>query len=177
MKRLYYLTRNIESTESISKDLHAAGITDWNFHVLSKNEAGLYRRQIHSANTFHKSDLIHGAERGAIYGLAAGLFLALVLWAGSAVSSSIALLATVIFSTLFGAWLGGFIGIQRENYKIKRFHDQIERGHYLIMVDIDVGQELMVRGIMSKRHPEAHIAGVDSSIILPFDSHTNYSAN
>lgn len=175
MKRLYYLTRDIESTESISDDLHHAGITDWNFHVLSKNEAGLYRRQINSANNFHKSDLIHGAERGAIYGLAVGLFLAVVLWASSAFSSSLPLLATVIFATLFGGWLGGFIGMQTENYKIKRFHDQIERGHYLIMVDIDVGQELMVRSIMSKRHPEAHIAGVDTSVILPFDSHASYS--
>ena len=63
MKRLYYLTESMESTEQISDDLHKAGVTDWNFHVVSKHhEAGLYRRHIHSANIIHKSDIVHSAE-------------------------------------------------------------------------------------------------------------------
>jgi hypothetical protein len=41
MKRLYYLSSSIESVEQVSNDLHEKGITDWNFHIISKDEAGL----------------------------------------------------------------------------------------------------------------------------------------
>ncbi|WP_156497956.1 hypothetical protein [Oleiphilus sp. HI0043] len=42
MKRLYYLSPSIDSVDQVSKDLHEHGITDWNFHIISTNEEGLY---------------------------------------------------------------------------------------------------------------------------------------
>lgn len=172
MKRLYYLTQSMESTESISDDLHQAGVTDWNFHVISKqHEAGLYRRHIHSANLFHKSDIIHSAERGVIIGFIAGVllswFLSVVPVFGTTIGGS-AVLMVILFSVLIGGWLGGFVGIQTENYKIRRFHDQIEAGYFLILVDVEVGQEEIVREVMDKKHQEAKYMISGSSVITPF---------
>ena len=38
MKRLYYLSPTIDSAEQVSNDLHEKGITDWHFHIVSKDE-------------------------------------------------------------------------------------------------------------------------------------------
>ena len=168
MKRLYYLTRRIDSVAKISDDLHEAGITDWNFHVLSKSDGRLQRRQIHSANIIQKSDVIHGAERGAMLGFIVGVVTLLILIAMN-VNNGFVYLFSLAFCTLFGTWLGGFIGFQKENYKTVRFHDAIEQGQHLIMVDIAGPQERHVRRIMRTQHPEAKLVVEDSSMIYPFE--------
>lgn len=172
MKRLYYLTKSMESTEQISDDLHKAGVTDWNFHVVSKQrEAGLYRRHIHSANLLHKSDIVHSAERGVVIGFVAGLicswFLSTVPVFGTTIGGS-TVFFVILFSVLLGGWLGGFYGIQTENYKLRRFHDKIEEGYFLILVDVEVGQEEIVREVMESRHQEATFCVEGSSVITPF---------
>lgn len=174
MKRLYYLTKSIQTTESVSTDLHQAGITDWNFHVMSKdNESGLYRRHIHSANVFHKSDVIHLAERGLLIGFVVGLVVTVVLSSTTIfgiAASGTALMFSVLACSFFGAWLGGFVGIQSENYKIKRFHDKLEAGYYLIMVDVEVEQHKLVTELMRTKHADAEYCAAGSSIITPFDN-------
>jgi hypothetical protein len=73
-------------------------------------------------------------------------------------------------ATLFGAWEGGLIGVEKENKKIARFHDDIEAGKYVILIYARRDQEAQVRHLMSRRHPEAEFAGVDSHFVNPFTS-------
>jgi hypothetical protein len=68
MKRLYYLSSSIESVEQVSNDLHEKGITDWNFHIISKDEAGLYSHHLHSASLIQRTDVVRFVERGLISG-------------------------------------------------------------------------------------------------------------
>jgi len=172
MKRLFYLTKNIDSTEQISHDLHHAGITDWNFHVLSKDEAGLYKRRIHSANVIQKTDLVHSLEKSTLIGLGAGLLAALVLSQipvhGEAPSFAI-LAGVFVAGILFGVWHGTLYGVQNENIKVKPFHDKIEQGFYLIMVDVAARQVAQVQELMAKRHPEAQFCTKDSTLVSPFE--------
>ena len=72
------------------------------------------------------------------------------------------------FATLFGAWEGGLIGVEKENKKLARFHDDIEAGRFLILIYARRDQESVVRHMMSRRHPEAEFAGIDSHFVNPF---------
>ena len=172
MKRLYYLTKNIDSTEQVSKDLHDAGVTDWNFHVLCKNEQGLYKRHIHSANVIQKTDLVHSVEKSVLIGLGVGLAAALILSQipvhGILPSFSI-LIGIFLAGIVFGVWHGTLFGFQNENVKLKPFHDKIEQGYYLIMVDVSVNQVEKVRLLMKKMHPEAQFCTQDNTLVTPFD--------
>lgn len=171
MKRLYYLTDNIESTEQISKDLHAEGISDWNFHVLSKDEAGLYKRHIHSANYLQKLDVIRNAERGAMLGFVASSLTALWVMTSEPFGSQtngLVYVAIFGFITLFGAWTGGMVGLAKENQSIAQFHDAIEAGRFLIMIDVKAGEEGRLRELMVRRHPEAEFKSVGSTLVNPF---------
>ena len=71
-------------------------------------------------------------------------------------------------ATLFGAWEGGLIGVEKENKKLERFHDDIEAGKFLILIYARRDQESVVRHMMSRRHPEADFAGLDSHFVNPF---------
>ncbi len=171
MKRLYYLTDNIDSAEQISNDLHAAGITDWNFHVLSKDEAGLYKRHIHTANYVQKLDIVRNAERGALLGLLAAIFMVAYIRSSETFGENpggMFYMAIIGFITLFGAWAGGLSGIARENRKITCYHDDIEAGKFLIMIDVKAGKEDEVRGLMTRNHPEAQFKRIGSTFINPF---------
>lgn len=172
MKRFYYLTDNIESTEQVSDDLHAEGISDWHFHVLSKDEAGLQKKHVHVANPLHRFDIIHSGERGALIGGTLGFLLgamAVVMGPlGEIFGLWFVLLPTALFGC-FGAWVGGMVGLSHENYKIARFSDDIEAGRFLIMVDVRKNQENRVLRMMERQHPEASLAGVDDTWVSPLD--------
>ncbi len=169
MKRLFYLSPTIESAEQVSEDMHKHGVTDWNFHVLSKDEAGLYTHHLHSANAFQRTDLVRYIERGLLAGGLLGLIFAIPLAYLENFGFS-AWLALGFFCVLFGAWCGGIGGISQENYKIRHFHDDIEAGKHLIMIDVHKQDEELIKSVMSTRHPEAQLQGVDSTFTNPFAS-------
>ena len=171
MKRLYYLTRSLDSVSGISQDMHNLGIDDWHLHVLSRNEAGLYHRQVHSSHIFLENDVIHSSELGAILGGAIGLMFAVFIEFltpfGAPLPLPILIIIAGIF-TLFGTWSGGLAGVTRENYKIARFHDDLEKGRHLIMIDVSRQKEKIVRFQLEKYHSEAVMAGEDTPVIMPF---------
>ena len=100
-----------------------------------------------------------------------GLLIALVLETQVIFEHSLPLLALLSiagFFALFGAWSGGLAGVTRENYKIRRFHSDLEKGKYLIMVDVLKNQEQLIRQQLSQYHPEALLAAEGTSLIHPF---------
>lgn len=171
MKRLYFVTRNGDSTERIADDLHREGVTDWHFHVISKNEAWLNKHHVHSAAWWHRFDILHSGERGALIGGTIGFVLgmtgALTAPLGDVFGFWFVPLPTLLCG-FFGAWVGGLVGLSHENYKIARFHDDIEKGYYLLMVDIRKHQESRVMNMMRREHPEAQARGWDSTWVSPF---------
>jgi len=171
MQRLYYLTGNLDSTEQISIDLHQAGVSDWNFHVWSKDEAGLYKRHIHSANFLQKLDVVRFAERGALIGFLGALAVTGYVIATDPFgpqSGGLLYVAIFGFITLFGAWVGGLTGLAKENQKIAAYHEEIEAGKYLILIDARRAEADQVRALMASKHPEAVYLRTGSTLVNPF---------
>lgn len=169
MIRLFYLVSSIDSAKGISDDLHEHGITNWRFHIFSKDEAGLYTHQLHSASIVDRTDLPRYVERGAIIGFILALAFLLPLALLNILDMpAAAWIALFIFVVVAGGWVAGFGGIQNENYRIKPFHDDIEAGKYLIMVDAPKNHISTVKELVTKNHPEAVLQGQDSSFNNPF---------
>jgi len=167
MKRFYYLVDSIAHTEQVAEAVYNCGISNWNFHVLSKDEAGLHRHHIHSATPFHRNDMLHTGERGALVGGLIGVVAATGVAVFAGMLDGYALFFVVVLLTCFGAWLGGMMGMSMDNYKIARFHDDIERGRHLVMLDVRRRQEPIIRRMMSGREGVI-AAGEDSIFINPF---------
>jgi len=171
VKCLYYLAPTLDSTLHISDALHAVGVNDFFLHVISKDEAGLKIRNIHSGNYLETLDLVRDVFIGTAIGFIPGLIgvglLKLFQPFGPHVPG-IVYFATVAAATLFGAWQGGLTGIATENKKLAKFHDDIEAGRYLILIYALKEQEAIVREMMRARHPEAELAAIDRHFINPF---------
>src|SRR5260370_32575690 len=82
MKCIYFLTPTLASTDQVSADLHEVGVNDFYLHVISRDQAGLKRHQIHCRNYFETLDVMRdgllGAPLGLVIGFAGNGFLPLV---------------------------------------------------------------------------------------------------
>ena len=172
MKCLYYLAPGVDSAQRISDDLPAVGIDDFFLHVIAKDESGLKKRAIHSGNYLETLDIVREGLIGAGFGLVAGLV-------GTALLDrlgpfghlpGVVYVALVAVATMFGAWVGGLLGVEKENKKLERFHDDIEAGRFLILIYARKHQEHAVTEMMSARHPEAELSGVDTHFVNPFSA-------
>lgn len=166
MKRLYYLTDSMDCVEQISSEVHRWGISDWNFHVLSKDRAGLSKHQNHTDTALHQKSIVPTSERGAFIGVGAGIAAALgaSLFIPLLESVGRILFAVIVFTcALFGAWSVALFGMHEEQHKLRKFHDDIESGKYLIMVDVKKDQIELVRKVMGQ-HPEALPASLGGSV-------------
>jgi len=64
--------------------------------------------------------------------------------------------------------LGGLTGIDSQNRKLHRFHDEIEAGEYLLLIYARKGQGEKVKAMMTERHPESRHVATDRHFINPF---------
>lgn len=170
MKCIYYLTSTLDSTGHISEDLHEAGIGNWFIHVLSKDEAGLSKKKIHSSNYLEQLDILRFGIIGATIGFIVGLFAA--NWMDTSKPfgpdvPGIVYFAVIAVLTLFGAWEGGLAGIASENKKVALFHDDIEAGKYLILIYARKDKETIVKRVMNSKHPEAELVAEDEYFYNP----------
>ena len=171
MKCMYYLAPSLLSTHQISDDLIEVGILDRYVHVISKDEAGLKKEHLHSANWLETRDLLRdgfiGANFGFIFGvLAAGAVMLFKPFGPE--TPGVVYFFVVVVATLFGAWVGGLTGMDSENRKLRRFHDDIEAGKYLLLIYAPKAQGEEVKSMMASKHPEARHVATDRHFINPF---------
>jgi len=171
MKCMYYLAPNLVSTHQISDDLHQVGVDDWLLHIISRDEAGLKRDKLHSSNWLETTDLLRDGFIGANFGFIFGAILAGLMMFIEPFGPNVpvvAFLFLVIVSTLFGSWLGGLVGIDSENRKLRRFRAEIKAGQYLLLIYARKGQGEKVEKMMLERHPESRHVATDRHFVNPF---------
>jgi hypothetical protein len=170
MKRIYYLSNNIDYVKAISDELHQGGISDWNFHVVSRDDAGLYTHHLHGSGPLQRCDFIHWALRGTLFGLALSFFAVVgLLWLTNL--PLVAMVSTSLMLTMFSTWVGGLIGISHVHYKVARYYDSLQAGEYLMMVDIPREHAAGIEALIEHHHRgEAKKVGESSRFDNPFES-------
>lgn len=164
MKRLYYLFRGTQHARSISDDLHRVGIEDGQLHFMSRDQGSLQLAQVHTTSVLQERDLQHSGLYGGLIGLGIGVLFALYLMASELSQyigiGSFAFVCSIF--TFFGAWAGGIVGISHDNHHIARFHEALDQGDTLLMLDTyNPQQENHIRDLMNSRHMEASFQGED----------------
>lgn len=140
MKRLFFIADDMAMVEPIAETLFSAGISAWNFHVISKDDAGMYCHRSQSTSPLHRIGVMRGSTIGALCGFLLGLFAAIaaVLMLPLSLLQNLALFATATFTpTLIGSWLGAMVGRAMQDHRIARLYNLIEHGHVLLIIDVD----------------------------------------
>jgi hypothetical protein len=164
-RRLYYLLPDAGSARKIMDDLLLARIEERHIHFLAP--PGTPMEGLHEANLLQTTDVVHGAQQGALIGAAmgcaVGLFLAyFVLTDPNWQVASVFLAAGV--GGGFGGWVASMAGAALPNSRHKRFMAEVEQGRILLMVDVPERKVGEVHALIGHTHPEAVDKGVEVNV-------------
>lgn len=165
VKRLYYLSSDLDEIEQVEQELEKQGITGPQLHVLSEDDSEVARHHVHDISDFMKLDVVRSTFVGTVVGLFISFLLLLSVYI-SGVSTSLTwapfvFLAFVILG--FCAWEGGLYGIQIRNRSLKRFEEDLHHGSHLLFIDVTRQQENIVEAVVEK-HPTLLLASEGESL-------------
>ena len=165
MRRIYFLVPDITLTKRIVDELLLARIEERHIHVIAKRGTPL--ENLPEANLLQKSDFIPAVEQGLALGGSAGILAGLVAIALPATALVIAggiLLATTLAGAGAGAWLGGMVGMNVGNTRIKQFEDAIEAGYFLVLADVPKDRVEEIEARVKQHLPDVEIEGTEPEI-------------
>jgi hypothetical protein len=162
MRRIYFLVPDIAAAKRIIDELLRARIEECHLHVIAKRGTPL--EDPPGASLLQKTDLIPAVERGLALGGTAGVLAGLVAialpGAGTVIAGGI-LLASALAGAGVGAWLGGMVGMNVGNTRIKQFEDAIEAGQLLVLADVPRDRVDDIEERVRQHLPEAEIEGTE----------------
>jgi hypothetical protein len=165
MRRIYFMVPDIKAAKKIVDQLLLARIEERHLHVLAKRGTPL--GNLPEAGVLQKSDFVAAVERAVPLGGAAGVLAGLVAIAmpgGGPVVAGGVLLGSALAGVGVGAWLGGMVGMNVGNTRLKQFEDAIERGELLVMADVATGKVDEIENEIRKHLPNVRIEGTEPHI-------------
>jgi hypothetical protein len=162
MRRLYFLLPDVESAKTIVDELLLARVEERHIHIVAKDHT-----ELEKAHLFEESDFVPALERGLAVGGATGLLAGIAAVSfppAGLILGGGAILATSLLGTGLGAWVSSMIGSSVPNRQLDRFHDAIEEGQLLMLIDVPKARVDEISDLVKSHHPEAHVEGTEPTI-------------
>ena len=140
MFRVYYLVNSMDQVKTALKNVEQSELGTNRVHVMARDNGELSREGIHATTPWEDTNIMTTGFYGAVVGAVIGL---LVGWALSGIDpwgleiGFWGVMVSVLFFGSHGAWAGGIRGISHANYHLKPYLEDIRKGHYLVIVDVD----------------------------------------
>jgi len=165
MLRRYFISNSLDNLEAFAEQLQSAGVSTPQIQVLTSHDADLdHHQHVHPVESFMKTDIVHSTLIGAAVGVGACvLVLAVAYFAGwtEAATGWVPFVFLAVVMLGFCAWEGGFLGIQKPNYRFARFEQAIRTDKHVLFVDLERDQEAVLERVL-KSHPKLEPAGSES---------------
>jgi len=165
MRRLYFLVPDVTVGKKVVDELLLSHIEWKHVHVLARRGTPL--EDLPEASVFQKSDIIPAMQRAVPIGGATGLLCGLVglaLQPHLVVAGGGVLLAASLAGVGVGVYMGGMVGLNVGNTRLKAFEQAIERGELLVIADVPRNQVEAITERIRKAHPTAEIEGTEPRI-------------
>jgi hypothetical protein len=165
MRRIYFLVPNTDIGKQVVDELLLAHVGWKHIHVLAKRGTPL--EDLPEANVWQKSDIIPAMQRAVPIGGATGLLCGLVglaLQPHLVVAGGAILLASSLAGVGVGVYLGGMVGLNVGNTRLKAYEQAIERGELLVIADVPRDRVDVVTERIKRVHPEAELEGTEPRV-------------
>ena len=159
-RRLYFVLPDLNSAETIERELLLAKVDDPHIHFLARD--GINMGRLHVANLLQRSDLLHGIGIGMVAGGLTGAIAGVALSFYPNIGESIGMggiLVLAVVCAMIGSWISGMIAVSIPNSRLRRFQPAIDRGEILLMVDVPVRRTREIRELIMSHHPEVSAKG------------------
>jgi hypothetical protein len=80
MKRVFYISDDLDDLELVEYELELSGISTPQIHVLSDNDAEVSSHHLHPVRSVMRNDVIHSTEIGAVIGVCAAVLVILAAY-------------------------------------------------------------------------------------------------
>lgn len=165
MRRLYFLVPGVDEARRIVDELLLAHVEWRHIHVIAREGTPL--GDLPEATLAQKSDVIPALERGAAVGGVTGMLVGLVAvtWPpAGVVYAGGALLIGALGGAGFGAFMSTMVGVDVPNTRLERFHEAIQNGEVLMMVDVHLDEIEATEELVRKHHPDVEIEGTEPTM-------------
>lgn len=165
MRRIYFLLPDVATARDIVRELLLNHVEERHIHLVANDETAL--EDLPQATAWQKSDVVPALEKGATVGGATGAVAGLIAVAvppAGLILGGGAVLGLTLAGAGFGAWAASMIGISSPNSQLEKFHDAIQAGEVLVMVDVARNRVEEVEALVRKHHPEVDIEGTEPNI-------------
>jgi hypothetical protein len=168
MKRLCFLSPDVEHIRKVVADLKNNGVPEKNIYVVARHDIEL--EDMPDAGP-EADDFIVGYKRGLGMGGTAGLLAGLTALAfppaGLAVGGGLVALLTG-YGAGVGALLTSLAGAAFPSTRLKEFRDAIDEGQILVMVDVPKREVTMFETLIKALDPAVSVEGIEPSAeIIP----------
>ena len=167
MRRLYFLVPGLDSASAIVDELLLARVEERHIHIAAKDHHQLQQANLPESNLLQDTDFIPAVEKGLAVGGGTGVLAGLVAMsfppAGLIVGGG-AVLGLGLLGAGFGAWISGMVGMSLDNSQLKDFEEAIQRGEFLLMVDVPVTRVKQISEMIKQHHPEASVNGIEPAL-------------
>lgn len=161
MKRLCFLSPDVEHTRRVVELLKSGGIPERHIYVVAKS--GVDMEDLPDEGP-ESNDFLSAYERGVavggLGGLLAGLFALFFPVSGLVIGGG-----TVLLFALYGAGMGGLLtglaGASFPSSRLKQFEEAIEAGKLLVMVDVPKKEADRFESLVRSVDPETDVMGVE----------------
>jgi hypothetical protein len=162
MTRHFFISDDLDDLEHLEDELESAGIATPQIHLLTMDDgAADEHRHLHQVVSFMKKDVVHSTLIGAALGACAAILVLGVSYSAGWTDTAAGWMPFIFLAVIvlgFCTWEGGLWGIQSPNVHFKHFHKALKDGKHVFFVDLEPGQEDVLRGIV-KNHPRLSAAG------------------
>jgi len=168
MKRLFYVTNDLDDAESISNEVHAVGIDDHHFYVISRDADGIKTHHLHGSARLEKTHLIAAGERTTfILLLFCASLCALYLFTDlfSFFDTIPVLLITLLLVSGL-IWVLAKMANSFDSYFLQMFRQRLNDGEVVIIIDVAKAQSNNVELIM-RTHSKALFIADSSNLGAP----------
>lgn len=162
MLRHFFISGDLDDLEVFEEELEAAGVPTVQIHVLTLDDTAAENHvHLHDVQSLMKKDVIHSMIIGAVIGVILAILVLVIAdqlgWTDTR-AGWIPFIFLAIIALGFSTWEGGFVGIQRPNFRFEKFEQALRAGRHVFFVDLEPNQESALEGIVAK-HSQVEVGG------------------
>ena len=166
-RRMYFVVENVSDAHAASEQMLLAKVDSHEMHFMAMPGTDL--GGLPPASVAQRTDLVHGAQVGAVVGLFIGSGVGWYVYARMAPPAGMSFeVAVILVSALvgagLGAWVASMIGASLPNSRHRRFAKDIAAGRVLLMVDAPLGRIEELQALILRRLPGAVDGGIEPAI-------------
>lgn len=164
-RRLYFMLPDVTTARSMLDEMLLARIHVERIHFLARR--GTLPADLPEASVLQKTDMVHGAQLGVVIGAAAGIVGGLLVIAFPPEGVTVQLVAVLVgglAGALLGMWISSMVATAVPNTRLAAFHEEIERGGVLMMVDVPMRRAAEISQLVTRKHPEVDARGFEPTI-------------